>query len=136
MRVFTKVLVGILCLWAIGSVGLNSFGISLYWPFFLSEEPIPEHRLLIARNGVLLTFAYYGFLFLKNSYGEVLPSHFLKVFLFMTSIAGVLVTVELNLYETNELLSILLLFLCGIIIHAGSKDSYRHYFTDGDDNQL
>ena len=130
MRVFTRVLVGILCLWAIGSVGLNSFGISLYWPFFLSEEPIPAHRLLIARNGVLLTFAYYGFLFLKNSYSEVFPSHFLKVFLFTTSIAGVLVTIDLDFYETNELLSILGLFLCGIVIHVGSKDSYGQYFTE------
>ena len=46
------VLVATLCLWAIFAVALNFLGIDIYWPFYVaSEEPIPHHRLLVARNG-------------------------------------------------------------------------------------
>ena len=82
-------LVAVLCLWAIFAVALNFLGIDIYWPFYVArEEPIPHHRLLTARNGVFLTFAFYGLMFLRNSYEKVYPIHFLKMYLLMTAIAG------------------------------------------------
>ena len=72
------VLVAVLCLWAIFAVALNFLGIDIYWPFYVaSEEPIPHHRLLVARNGVFLTFAFYGLMFLRNS-RKGLSDSFLK----------------------------------------------------------
>ena len=92
------VLVAVLCLWAIFAVALNFLGIDIYWPFYVaSEEPIPHHRLLVARNGVFLTFAFYGLMFLRNSYEKVYPIHFLKMYLLMTAIAGSLVYIKLEI---------------------------------------
>ena len=125
------VLVAVLCLWAIFAVALNFLGIDLYWPFYVaSEEPIPYHRLLVARNGVFLTFAFYGLMFLRNSYEKVYPIHFLKMYLLMTAIAGSLVYIKLEIYALEEILSLVVLLVCSIVIHIGSKFSYRRYFTE------
>ena len=123
------VLVAVLCLWAIFAVALNFLGIDIYWPFYVArEEPIPHHRLLAARNGVFLTFAFYGLMFLRNSYEKVYPIHFLKMYLLMTAIAGSLVYIKLEIYALEEILSLVVLLVCSIVIHIGSKFSYRRYF--------
>ena len=125
------VLVATLCLWAIFAVALNFLGIDIYWPFYVaSEEPIPHHRLLVARNGVFLTFAFYGLMFLRNSYEKVYPIHFLKMYLLMTAIAGSLVYIKLEIYAIEEILSLVVLLVCSVIIHIGSKLNYRRYFTE------
>ena len=131
MRILVVVLVAVLCLWAIFAVALNFLGIDIYWPFYVaSEEPIPHHRLLVARNGVFLTFAFYGLMFLRNSYEKVYPIHFLKMYLLMTAIAGSLVYIKLEIYALEEIFSLVVLLVCSIVIHIGSKFSYRRYFTE------
>lgn len=125
------VLVAALCLWTIFAVALNFLGIDIYWPFYVaSEEPIPHHRLLVARNGVFLTFAFYGLMFLRNSYEKVYPIHFLKMYLLMTAIAGSLVYIKLEIYAPEEILSLVVLLVCSVVIHIGSKSNYRRYFTE------
>ena len=125
------VLVAVLCLWAIFAVALNFLGIDIYWPFYVaSEEPIPHHRLLVARNGVFLTFAFYGLMFLRNSYEKVYPIHFLKMYLLMTAIEGSLVYINLEIYAHEEILSLVVLLVCSVVIHIGSKFNYRRYFTE------
>ena len=125
------VLVAVLCLWAIFAVALNFLGIDIYWPFYVaSEEPIPHHRLLVARNGVFLTFAFYGLMFLRNSYEKVYPIHFLKMYLLMTAIAGSLVYIKLEIYALEEILSLVVLLVCSVVIHIGSEFNYRRYFTE------
>ena len=131
MRILVVVLVAVLCLWAIFAVALNFLGIDIYWPFYVaSEEPIPHHRLLVARNGVFLTFAFYGLMFLRNSYEKVYPIHFLKMYLLMTAIAGSLVYIKLEIYALEEIFSLVVLLVCSIVIHIVSKFSYRRYFTE------
>ena len=131
MRILVVVLVAVLCLWAIFAVALNFLGIDIYWPFYVaSEEPIPHHRLLVARNGVFLTFAFYGLMFLRNSYEKVYPIHFLKMYLFMTAIAGSLVYIKLEIYALEEIFSLAVLLVCSVVIHIGSKLNYRRYFTE------
>ena len=131
LRILVVVLVAVLCLWAIFAVALNFLGIDIYWPFYVaSEEPIPHHRLLVARNGVFLTFAFYGLMFLRNSYEKVYPIHFLKMYLLMTAIAGSLVYIKLEIYALEEILSLVVLLVCSIVIHIGSKFNYRRYFTE------
>ena len=125
------VLVAALCLCAIFAVALNFLGIDIYWPFYVaSEESIPHHRLLVARNGVFLTFAFYGLMFLRNSYEKVYPIHFLKMYLLMTAIAGSLVYIKLEIYALEEILSLVVLLVCSVVIHIGSKFNYRRYFTE------
>ena len=137
MKIPVHVMVAVLTLWAICAVGLNFLGIDLYWPFYVAdEEPIPHHRLLTARNGVFLTFAYSGLMFLWNSFEKVSPLHFLKVYLLMTTIAGALVCTKLEIYALNEVLSLAGLLACALVIHLGSKLNYRRYFTGDSDEPL
>tara|TARA_B100000212_G_scaffold337419_1_gene312249 strand:- start:471 stop:1010 length:540 start_codon:yes stop_codon:yes gene_type:complete len=131
LRILVIVLVAAMCLWALSAVALNFLGIDVYWPFYVaSEEPIPHHRLLIARNGVFLTFAFYGLMFLRDSYEKVYPVHFLKTYLFMTAIAGSLVYIKLEIYALEEVLSLVALLIFSVVIHIGSKSNYRRYFTE------
>jgi drug/metabolite transporter (DMT)-like permease len=137
VKILVHVMVAVLTLWAICAVGLNFLGIDLYWPLYVAdEEPIPHHRLLTARNGVFLTFAYYGLMFLWNSFEKVSPVHFLKVYLLMTTIAGALVYTKLEIYALNEVLSLAGLLACALVIHLGSKLNYRRYFTGDSDEPL
>tara|TARA_B100001093_G_scaffold513877_1_gene586695 strand:+ start:241 stop:639 length:399 start_codon:yes stop_codon:yes gene_type:complete len=131
MRVLVIIIVTALALWAIFAVALNFLGIDIYWPFYVaSEEPIPHHRLLVARNGVFLTFGFYGLMFLRNSHEKFYPIHFLKMYLFMTAIAGSLVYIKQDIYALDEILSLAVLLVCSLVIHVGSKLSYRRYFTE------
>ena len=131
MRILVIILVAALSLWTIFAVALNFLGIDIYWPFYVaSEEPIPHHRLLVARNGVFLTFGFYGLMFLRNSYEKVYPVHFLKMYLLMTAIAGSLVYIKLKIYALEEILSLVVLLGCSVVIHIGSKSNYRRYFTE------
>lgn len=134
LRVLVILVVALVSCWAVLAVGLNFMGIDLYWPFYLADkEQIPHHRLLAARNGVFLTFAFYGFMFLRNSFEKVYPIHFLKVYLLMTTIAGALVLIKIELYSFDEITSLLMLPLCALVIHLGSRLNYRRYFTGGSD---
>ena len=69
-------------------------------------------------------------MFLRNSYEKVYPIHFLKMYLLMTAIAGSLVYIKLEIYALEEILSLVVLLVCSIVIHIGSKFSYRRYFTE------
>jgi hypothetical protein len=48
----------------------------------------------------------------------------------MTAIAGSLVYIKLEIYAPEEILSLVVLLVCSVVIHIGSKSNYRRYFTE------
>ena len=52
------------------------------------------------------------------------------MFLFMAGIAGSLVYIKLEIYALEEILSLVILLVCSVVIHIGSKSNYRRYFTE------
>ena len=82
LQVISKLLVGLLALWAVYASITAFFGISVYFPLRLADaEPIPYHRWQSARVSVFLTFAYFSFIHLLNGSREIYPIKFLEVYL-------------------------------------------------------
>jgi hypothetical protein len=44
-----------------------------------------------------------------------------------------LVLIKIELYSFDEITSLLMLPLCALVIHLGSRLNYRRYFTGGSD---
>ena len=79
LQVISKLLVGLLALWAVYASVTAFFGISVYFPLRLADaEPIPYHRWQSARISVFLTFAYFAIIHLLNGSREMYPVKFLE----------------------------------------------------------
>ena len=128
ISVILKLSVGLLTVLALAlSVGAV-MNISIYYPFQIVEgEPIPEHRWQSVRVAVLLTFAFYGFMYLFNASREVYPIHFLKVLLFMLSISG-LIFFRMHNVSASEYLVLVSWFTWALIFHIGTRKKFKRYF--------
>ena len=79
LQVISKLLVGLLALWAVYASVTAFSGISVYFPLRLADaEPIPYHRWQSARISVFLTFAYFAIIHLLNGSRKCIRSNFLK----------------------------------------------------------
>jgi hypothetical protein len=103
--------------WVTVVVGLNFLAFDLYWPFYVADaEPITPNQLLAARNAVFLTFAFYSFMFLPNSFEKVYPVHFPKGYLVMIAIAGSLILIQTGHDSFDDFGSLLMLSVCALVI--------------------
>lgn len=128
IQFLAKLIVGLLTAWAICTAISAFFGVSIYFPFSIaSDEPIPEYRWQSVRIGVFLSFAYYGIMYLINASKEVYPVHFLKLFLFMLSLSGVIFIIRVGA-DFREMVIASFLFSCALVLHLASRPKFRRYF--------
>lgn len=128
IQILAKILVFFLSLWALFTAVTSFLGVSFYFPLRLAEDaPIPEFRWQSVRVAVFLTFSYYGLMHLIKPSRELLPVHFLKVFLFMLTLTGLFFAIDHQVHQ-NEYVYILLFFFSALILHISTKPKLKRYF--------
>jgi hypothetical protein len=80
------------------------------------------------RVGVFMTFTFYGCLYLINSIKEVLPIHFLKVFMISFGITSIIFSIK-GEEGIIEIIIAIFYLICGLIFYLVSKPEIRKYFT-------
>ena len=129
LQLISKLMVGVLALWAVYASVTAFFGISVYFPLRLADaEPIPYHRWQSARISVFLTFAYFAVIHLVNGSQEMYPVKFLEVYLSILTFVGTVIFVQQDV-EPSEYLVVLFFGACAFILHMASRPTFRRYFS-------
>ena len=128
-KFLSKVLVGILSLWALFIIISEIMGVTVYFPFnFVEREEIPYHRINSVRLSVLLTFIYFGIRYLFWQSEKLYPIQFLDVFLKSLTLCGLFVFYSMNV-ELREYYFVIFFFIVSIITHFASRNKIRSYFS-------
>ena len=129
VRTLSKIIVGLLSLWAISSVIAELIGVTIYFPFNVVEkQEIPIHRIISVRLSVLLTFAYFGFRYLFFQSEKLYPIGFLDIYIKSLTICCLFVFYS-NQVEFREYFFVLFLFIVSLILHFASRNKIRSYFN-------
>ena len=118
-----------LSIWATLTIVSFYFDIYILFPFTLVENnEIPYENLIAIRLAIFATFAFYGLMHLLHGSKEVYPIHFLKTFLFMLSIMGLIVFIKSNIEISMKQWLIILFFFCvAIILHLSTSLKIRRF---------
>ena len=128
-RFIANLLVGLLTLWAIYTIVSNFVGVMVYFPFNMADEQdIPYHRWQTARLAVFATFAFYGVMHLLHGSREVYPVHFLKTYLFMLAVMGLVVFVQVGVHPIEYAL-VGLFFWIALTLHFATGTRLKRYFS-------
>ena len=129
IRKFTDILIFFLSIFAIFTVASFYFDVYVIFPFTLVESnEIPYENLLGIRLAIFATFGFYGLMHLLHGSKEVYPGHFLKTFLFMLSIMGLIVFIKTNAEVSLKQWLIILFFFCvAIILHFSTISKIRRF---------
>ena len=123
--------ISIFCLsvWAIFTIVSYYFDVYILFPFTLVESnEIPYENLIAIRLAIFATFALYGLMHLLHGSKEVYPVHFLKTFLFMLSIMGLIVFIKTNAEVSLKQWLIILFFFCvAIILHLSTVSKIKRF---------
>ena len=83
LRVFANIVIIVTSIWALVAAATAMLGITVYFPWVLEHSgEIPPHRLAAIKVGVLLTYAYFGFLQIIGKSVQLYPKNFSTTFLF------------------------------------------------------
>ncbi len=128
-KFLSKVLVGILSLWALFIIISEIMGVTVYFPFnFVEREEIPYHRINSVRLSVFLTFIYFGIRYLFWQSEKLYPIQFLDVFLKSLTLCGLFVFYSMNV-ELREYYFVIFFFIVSTITHFASRNKIRSYFN-------
>ena len=128
-KILSKIIVSILCLWAIFIIISELMGVTVYFPFnFVERENIPYHRINSVRLSVFLTFIYFSIRYLFMQSDKLYPIQFLDVYLKSLTICGVFVFYSTGV-EFREYYFILFFLIVSTITHFASRKKVRSYFN-------
>ena len=118
-----------LSVWAILTIVSFYFDVYILFPFTLVQSnEIPYENLIAIRLAIFATFALYGLMHLLHGSKEVYPVHFLKTFLLMLSIMGLIVFIKSNAEVSLKQWLIILFFFCvAIILHISTSKKIRRF---------
>ncbi len=128
-KMLSKIIVGLLSIWALFIIVLELFGITVYFPFnFIEAEEIPYHRINSVRLSVFLTFIYFGARYLFFQSEKLYPIQFLDIYIKSLVISGAFVFYSMGI-EFSEYRFVLFFFIVSIIIHFSARKKMRSYFN-------
>ena len=128
-KFLSKLIVGILSLWALFIIISEIMGVTVYFPFnFVEREEIPYHRINSVRLAVFLTFIYFGIRYLFRQSEKLYPIQFLDVFLKSLTLCGLFVFYSMNV-ELREYYFVIFFFIVSTITHFASRNKIRSYFN-------
>ena len=129
IRILRDIFIFCLSVWALLTVVSFYFDVYILFPFTLTESnEIPYENLIAIRLAIFATFGFYGLMHLLHGSKEVYPVHFLKTFLFMLSIMGLIVFIKSNAEVSLKQWLIILFFFCSaIILHISTNSKIRHF---------
>ena len=128
MRFFSKVIIFLLSLFAAISVISYFFGVSIVFPFTITDDLyVPEHRLHAIRLATFTTFVYFGIRHLFFGTTKLLPIQFLGIFLFNLGTVGGL-CFYVNNVDFEEYYQVPFYIIISIILYNAGKPKFRSYF--------
>ena len=128
-RILSKIIVGMLALWAISAFIAELLGITIYFPFnIVDSQEIPYHRLISLRLSIFLTFSYFGILYIFFQTEKLYPIQFLDVYIKSLTITGFIVFYSMGV-ELREYYFVFFFFIVSIILHFASRKKIRSYFN-------
>ena len=128
-RLLSKIIVGLLALWATSAFIAELLGVTIIFPFNISErEDVPYHRLTAIRLSILLSFSYFGFRYIFFQSEKLYPIQFLDIYIKFFTITSLFVFYSMNV-ELIEYYFVFFLFVVSIILHFASRNKIRNYFN-------
>ena len=128
-RILSKIIVGMLALWAISAFIAEIMGVSIYFPFNIVErQEIPYHRLNALRLSNFLTFAYFGVRYIFFQSDKMYPIQFLDIYIKNFTLSAMFVFYSMNV-EYREYYFVLFFLIVSIILHFASRRKVRSYFN-------
>ena len=128
-RILSKLIVGLLALWAISAFIAEIMGVSIYFPFNIVErQEIPYHRLNALRLSIFLTFAYFGVRYIFFQSDKMYPIQFLDIYIKNFTLSAMFVFYSMNV-EYREYYFVLFFLIVSIILHFASRRKVRSYFN-------
>ena len=130
LRVFTNVVTIVMSTWVLAAAATAMLGTTVYFPWVVVHSgEIPPHRLAAIRVGVLLTFAYFGFLHIFGRSIQLHPINFLTTFLFYLVLGGTIVFYRYQVPLSEYWLSAFWAFIC-TMTYLASRPLIRDYFRN------
>jgi len=128
IKILAKVLIAFLGVWCVCASLLALYGVSLYFPFYITDGvEIPYSRLLALRVTILLTFAYYSLKYLMSESRQLYPIQFLDTILKIYFCSAVIIGIRLDI-ATSEFMVLFLFLIMAIISHIVSRPKLRRFY--------
>ena len=129
-RILSKIIVGLLALWATSAIISQLFGITIFFPFNIVDEQefMPYHRLNSIRLSIFVTFIYFSIRYLFFQSQKLYPIQFLEIYIKSFTITCLFVFYSMNV-EFREYYFVLFLFIVSVILHFASRKKNRSYFN-------
>ena len=128
-RILSKLIVGLLALWATFIIIFEIAGVTVYFPFnFVERQDFPYHRMNSVRLSIFLTFIYFGVRYLFFQSEKMYPIQFLDVYIKSLVLCGFFVFYSMEI-ELSEYRFILFFFIVSIILHFSARKKNRSLFN-------
>ena len=128
-RILSKIIVGLLALWATSAFIAEIMGVTILFPFNVVErQEMPYHRLSAIRLSIFLTFSYFGFRYIFFQLDKLYPIQFLDIYMKFFTISGLFVFYSMGV-EFREYYFIFFIFIVSLILHFSSRKKNRSYFN-------
>ena len=128
IKKIAKALIAFLGIWCVCASIAAVYGVSLYFPFYISDEvEIPYHRMLALRVTILLTFAYYSIKYLFSESKQLYPIQFLDTILKIYFCSALIIGIRLDV-AISEFIVLILFLLMAIVTHIVSRPKLRRFY--------
>ena len=130
VRILSKIIVGLLALWATSAIVTQILGITIFFPFNIVEgqEFMPYHRLNSIRLSIFVTFIYFSIRYLFFQSQKLYPIQFLEIYIKSFTITCLFVFYSMNV-EFREYYFVFFFFIVSVILHFASRKKIRSYFN-------
>ena len=128
IKILAKTLIAFLGLWCLGSSLAAIYGVSIYFPFYISNGiEMPYHRLVSLRVTILLTFSYYSFKYMISESRQLYPIQFLDTILKIYFCSALAIGIRFEM-ATSEFALLFVFLLIAIVTHIVSRPKLRRYY--------
>ena len=128
IKILAKTLIAFLGLWCLGSSLAAIYGVSIYFPFYISNGiEMPYHRLVSLRVTILLTFSYYSFKYMISESRQLYPIQFLDTILKIYFCSALAIGIRFEM-ATSEFALLFVFLLMALVTHIVSRPKLRRYY--------
>ena len=128
IKILAKTLIAFLGLWCLGSSLAAIYGVSIYFPFYISNGiEMPYHRLVSLRVTILLTFSYYSFKYMISESRQLYHIQFLDTILKIYFCSALAIGIRFEM-AASEFALLFVFLLIAIVTHIVSRPKLRRYY--------
>ena len=128
IKILAKTLIAFLGLWCLGSSLAAIYGVSIYFPFYISNGiEMPYHRLVSLRVTILLTFSYYSFKYMISESRQLYHIQFLDTILKIYFCSAMAIGIRFEM-AASEFALLFVFLLIAIVTHIVSRPKLRRYY--------